>query len=496
MNTTASTASTASAASAASTASTASAASAASRTVLIVGAGPGGLTLAAALQRNGIRVKVFERNTLTLEKLGGSFALSSGRDWLDQIGFKDEFEKISTPLRFARVLNHEGEKVGEYRFDLPGVEQALNGHVMRGVARSELVNMLNDRLEAGVLQLGCELKSITESADGLVTAHLLEKQADGSFHPRTETGAIIIGADGINSKVRSLMYGPRAPRETNTAAYVVLKRDIKQEDFDFSNNDNQGLFSVTPEAGTKAGFVGYPSSPGTFECVYHYELPVSATAGCSSDSWSEGAYAGSAQRKKALEMLHNLPDPLGFIARQAEDHEIVHIGLHDRAHPELAWNIGRVGMIGDAAHAVLPTAGQGANSAIGDGAVLAKYLAAADLGSKGEVEAAFRKFEEERRAFGEQCVKQGRDMFESKLANYILPQIGPTMPNSKLSAYVRNLMIKFAHGVMQRCPKTIAKAIIADFKKGCGKADIGITDTANPTPQAIVEEALKGGSVR
>jgi len=443
----------------------------AKRTVLVVGAGPGGLTLANALQRKGVPVKLFDRARNPLGPIGGAFALQSGRDWLDQLGFKEELANRSTAMLFSRILDSKGDVIGEYDMDPPAVKEALNGSVMTAVTRNVLCNMLSERLAPDVLHSGFDLKQISENEDGTITAEFQVNKGDGHFQDHVEDGAVIIGADGIRSKVRDLMHGPRSPNDTGSAAWLLLKRGLlptSNPNFDFFSKENQGFFFIASEAGSNTGFAGYPASPGTFEFVSFYKLPADELM--PSDSWEEVAFGGAKNVERFLERARALPEPFGWLAQSAEASEIVHLGLRDRRNPELAWHLGRVGMLGDAVHAPLPSVGQGVNAAIGDACVLGKYLAAANLESDGDVQEVFRRYEEERRPFGIHIVKQGRQMW-GKLPNLLFPQ-SPETPDNEFEVMIRTWAIKSVELFNTLAPQVIADGLIKEFRAGCGKVDL------------------------
>lgn len=168
--------------------------------VLIVGAGPAGLTLALCLARRGVPVRIVERagalNT-------GGYVVSlqaNGWDVADRLGLLPALRRTALPA--ADSVYREGatgREVFRYRAD---VVHDLTGGKMLHVPRDGLVRLLAQALtEAGHEgpRFGCEVTGIHDGPEGVAV-----RFSDGT----SGTFDLVVGADGTHSKVRALAFGP------------------------------------------------------------------------------------------------------------------------------------------------------------------------------------------------------------------------------------------------------------------------------------------------
>ena len=332
----------------------------ADKTVLIIGGGPAGLTLANALQVKGVACKVFERNKKTFVKtVGAGFCLSHGRLWLESISeeIKKGISEITTPVPGIKVVERaEGEESAIGVYDMsksPKVEKGLRGPILAGCTRSSLMNMLHSKLKPGTVELGWECKDINENENGTMTVKFDVEEVDEagkkSKKSVSETGAVVVGADGMHSKVRQLMFGPKMLQVYDQGGWLLLQRDIPKSVVDFTKRENQFVRLVAPNIGDDIACVGYPTSPGDFELCIAYKI----SKGGNGHSWKNDRYASSLRKKEVLETMKKMPGNLGKIASLAESPEdLVHISLSDSsASLDLKeWHLGRVVIIGDAPH--------------------------------------------------------------------------------------------------------------------------------------------------
>lgn len=335
-----------------------------SRRVLIVGAGPGGLTAAVALRRVGIHATLFERAPRLGVAGAGIGVQSNAMRALMRLGIGDRLIEAGTEVREQEICDNSGTLL----LRLPQGEVAdAFGTPTISLLRSDVQLALVDALEEGVLQLGSECVGVEQAADG-VTAHF----ADG----RSERGALLIGADGARSVVRKHVYGDRnaGPRYSG----VTIWRGVVS------------LEGALPED-TARGYLG----PGQTFVMF----PV----GRQRIYWGMGKREpqGSAAPTEGVhrfltDQLGGFPPLARRIVEATPEAEIIRTEIFDRD-PEQTWIRGRVVLLGDAAHLTTPFVGQGAGISMEDSVRLAKELALTDgLQDQRMLDQALKLYEHER----------------------------------------------------------------------------------------------------
>ena len=221
------------------------------------------------------------------------------------------------------------------RFDAPLVV------VHRGLLQTILLAALDQH----VLRLGAECVGVVQDAVG-VTVRL----ADGS----TEQGDLVVGADGLHSQVRAALVGDGPPRYSGYTAWrgiVPLDRSLADRLRPGESWGRGCLFGVARLGGNQA---------------YWW---ASARTG-------EGAGGSPAEEKATVERRFGVwHDPIPELIDATLEQAIVRNGLYDRP-PLRSWSAGRVGLLGDAAHPMLASLGQGACQAIEDAAALGDAVGA------------------------------------------------------------------------------------------------------------------------
>ncbi|OAP60463.1 hypothetical protein AYL99_05465 [Fonsecaea erecta] len=332
--------------------------------VIIIGGGLGGPALALALQRHGISSKVFDlRDAAAFD--GGFVALApNALRALDRIGV---YERIRT----------QGWNYEEFRFlssrNLSRVATVLNGsearygykalRVSRGIVRQTLINVLRER----DIELHCNAKceQIRETERGTVVATF----ADG----RTEEADFLVGADGIHSRVRRHLDPSAVPTfsgQLGVGGSLARSKLFKpgQEDMYMPclilGKLNSFMFMPCTYTGDRVG------------CFATVE-----GADRSREEWAQ-LQSDEAALYKTLQSHHEnetWPD-IVHVASQNVDKSSLTLWPYYKV-PELSsWSSssGRVLVIGDAAHAMPPTGGQGAAMAFEDALTLADTLALVD----------------------------------------------------------------------------------------------------------------------
>ncbi len=305
--------------------------------ILVAGAGIGGLTLAVALQRKGFEVAVFER-VAELKPVGAGLVvqINAMRAFahlgLDQAVRRAGFEADSTAIRHWRGRTLTRTSVREFSTRL--------GQPTVCTHRARLHEALLGGLRPGTLTLGRAVDDWVERADGVdVTL------GDGSV----VRGDLLVGCDGLHSKVRAKMLGEGPLRYSGMTSWR----------------------GVCPIAGLDVNEVSETWGPGLrfgLVPIGHGELYWFATA-----NTAAGGVDGDV-RTELLNRFGGWHDPIARVLSATPVERIVRTDVNDRV-PVPNWVRGRVALLGDAAHPMTPNFGQGACQAIEDAVVLAEALA-------------------------------------------------------------------------------------------------------------------------
>ena len=385
--------------------------------VAIIGGGIGGLTAANALSRAGIEVAVYEA-AAELKEIGAGVALHpNAMKGLRAIGVEDDVRRVAGRSQWqvmrnwktGRVIGKTSRQQQVASFGIPGAT----------VHRADLLDVLAGALPASRVTLGRRCTQV--SPDGDVAA---ARFADGS-----EIEAdVIVGADGIHSPVRASMFGPDAPRFTGKICYrsVVRAEAVRGE-----RPSAEGAQWFGPH-GT---IVLYPlRGQELINVVCHYD----------DDGYRHESWIAECGREEVLGRYAGWHESLLRLFAAADTW--YKWALYDRD-PIPRWTRGRVTILGDAAHPMLPYLGQGACQAIEDGAVLATALS---------VEAAdpltgLARYERTRRPRASRVVLAAR---ERGLSNHL---------TSRWAAWQRDLLIAWRRRVNRRDPEGRGTAWLADY---------------------------------
>ncbi|EET49284.1 FAD-dependent monooxygenase [Thalassobium sp. R2A62] len=314
--------------------------------VLIAGAGIGGLTAGLALAQSGHQVDILER-TKVLSEVGAGLQLSpNAMHVMATLGLKSTLMDVGFQPENAVVLDYQ---TGEPRFELPLRDrmQAKYGAPYLNLHRADLQQtLLETALAAGAqVHLGVEAANFDQNTNEVRVADY--------------QGDLLIGADGIRSSIAAQMFGPQDPRFTGqiawrgtVAADAVPHGTIKPNATVWVGD---GLHIVT--------YLLRGMSQISFVAVEErYDWRA--------EDWEQQGDVAQFRARFA-----QAAEPLQTLFSAVEN---VHLwGLFDRpARP--SWVDGRVALLGDAAHPMLPFMAQGAAMAIEDAWVLADAISRFD----------------------------------------------------------------------------------------------------------------------
>ena len=336
--------------------------------IKIVGAGIGGLAAALGLQRAGFTVRVYEQAP-KLVQVGAGLSLSPTAafglrhlglgDVLDEFAFtpENQFIRHHADGRLLMLSNRGSALMNRFGERYYLIHRA---DLHQGLAAAVRAN------DSEAIQLDRRLLTLTRTA-----TEVQLQFADGS----TERADALIGADGQRSMIREALFGTDAPRFTG---YVAWRALIPAERLTGTRLD--------PQSGI---FIG----PGHMVNVYPVQRGASMNlvAFAERSAWTAEGWSIPSTVDELLTEFADWSGEVRTILRAIPEGQLFKWGLFDRE-PLTPWSLGRVTLLGDAAHPVLPFLGHGAVLAIEDAVVLARAFAASD-----EVPEAFSRYEDARR---------------------------------------------------------------------------------------------------
>lgn len=345
------------------------------RRAVIIGCGIAGPTLGIFLKRLGIDVVICERRPSEALDEGLFLGVApNGMNVLAELDLKRAVEAVSIPCRGFEFQNARGQVIGVIdRED----DEARFGARLQMIRRGDLHHVLTDAARAAGVEVhfGRALTGIDRTDPSTITARF----ADGN----SERGDILIGCDGIQSATRRLAL-PDAP-EPEYTGLLDFGGITSGSDVDLPVGVNVMVF------GRRAFFGAFKTPDGR---VWWFQ-------NCGEKRPEAALRDASALRSHVLALHRDDPRWIGEVIESTEQ-IIGPFPLNDILFMP-RWHDGRVCLVGDAAHATTPSAGQGASLALEDAMVLAQCVRDADA-----PERAFAAFERARRSRVQAIVKQSR----------------------------------------------------------------------------------------
>ncbi|GAB4189430.1 MAG: NAD(P)/FAD-dependent oxidoreductase [Roseiflexaceae bacterium] len=338
---------------------------------IVVGGGIGGMAAAIALRQAGIDAVVYER-AAELREVGAGLSLwPNAIRALDHLGAGAAVRAISAPqlgggiqTSAGRVLTHADDEVLARRLGGPTVI----------LHRAELLAVLADRLGHGLIHTGAELTNLAQDERG-VTAGF----ADG----RSARADLLIGADGLRSAVRRLLFDDRPPRYSGYTSWRGVVALPHTPDLLARAGELWGC-------GARFGLV--PMSGGRIYWFAVANTPAGQTDG------------PRGRKQDVLDLVRGWAEPVEAVVAATDEAAILRSDIYDRP-PLRHWVAGRVALLGDAAHPMTPNLGQGACQALEDAVELGRCLH-----TSGDVAVGLLAYQTRRRDRANAIVRQSRSV--------------------------------------------------------------------------------------
>jgi salicylate hydroxylase len=318
----------------------------------IVGAGIGGLTSAIALRAQGHTVTVYEQAGQFM-RVGADINLTPNAvRALDGLG-----DSVAQGIRSSgarptfRISRDWDTGLETSRLPMGDTAEQRYGAPQLTIHRADVLAVMAGAVPAECVVFSKRLRSLSQSDAGV---QLVFQDGQQALHD------VVLGADGIHSKVRTALFGEEQPRFTGVVSFraVVPTDKVRQV--------------PEIEAFTKWWGPNPQSQIVTFPLNRGRDTFIFATTG--QDSWHEESWTSPGDVNELRSFYRDYhPDARALL--DACD-SVLKSALYERE-PLPQWSVGRVTLLGDACHPMLPFMAQGAGMAIEDGVVAARCLAMA-----------------------------------------------------------------------------------------------------------------------
>lgn len=314
---------------------------------VVVGAGIGGLAAALALRAVGVDAVVYEQADALREVGAGIQLAPNATRVLHRLGLADALARVGVR---PEAIEHRRWEDGRVLLRQPLGEacERIFGAPYYHVYRPDLLDVLAGALPRDAIRLAHRCVAVAQDADAATLTF------DNGARVRAP---VVIGADGIHSTLRARLLGPESPRFSGCVAYRGLVPAERVAHLGLPRCSNGWL-------GPGRHFVHYFVGAGARRLNFVAIVPAG--------DWRIESWSATGEVADALAEFDGWhPTVRTIIAAADRTHRWA---LYDRE-PLDTWGAGRVALLGDAAHAMLPFMAQGACQAVEDAAVLARCLA-------------------------------------------------------------------------------------------------------------------------
>jgi 6-hydroxynicotinate 3-monooxygenase len=319
------------------------------KTIAIIGAGLGGLSVAGFLQRAGFPVTVYEQAP-AFSRIGAGIILSANAmKAFRRLGIEQDL--IETGIRPESYVSRawdSGETMYQIKFD--AASEARYGGPYINIHRGDLHGVLERVVTPGTIAFEHRLVGLDESREAVRL----------SFENGVRVEAdIVIGADGIRSRVRENLLGFEPPRFVGSVAQRAI--------FPTERLRGSGIADCTKWWGPDRHILPYFMTSRRDEIYVIGVIPAA--------QWDSGASSLPCSRDEMLESFAGFHVDLRRVLEVADDVSLWPI--YDRERND-RWSGGRIVLLGDACHPMRPFMAAGGAMAVEDGVILSRCLAACD----------------------------------------------------------------------------------------------------------------------
>jgi salicylate hydroxylase len=355
--------------------------------VLVIGAGIGGLAAACALRERGFEVEVYER-AAELGEVGAGLQLGPNAvKVLRALGIEQQLRPLAfEPTNIVSVAWDDAHL--RFREPLKAVATAQFGAPYLTAHRADVHALLLAKLPADTIHLQAQCTTALVRGDTAVAVFV---------GGRTVEADIVVGADGINSAVRDSLLGAQPARFTQQMAWrCIVPIDHVPTQIGPGQSVSIGRDEYVGWIGPDGHVICYPIRGGKLYNIF---------AGHVSEDWVEESWSVPSSVDELLAGYRGWNAAL--IEMLAHVEHCYKWGIRDRD-PLPRWTSGRVTLLGDAAHPMMPTLAQGAAITLEDAYALARNLAHHDDPADG-----LAAYEAERRPRASRVQLQAREQFRN-----------------------------------------------------------------------------------
>ncbi|MBX9426562.1 FAD-dependent monooxygenase [Streptomyces lateritius] len=312
------------------------------RRAIVVGAGIGGLTAAVALHRDGWQVTVLER-AADLAPVGAGIGLApNAQRALDVIGLGDRVRDLAAWQGDGGMRTPDGRWLA--RTNATAAAARFGGPLVL-LHRATLVEILASALPDGTVRTAAAA-ALVDPGDDHRPARLATPQGEAEAE-------LVVGADGIRSVTRQALFpGHQGTRYSGCTTWRVV---VPAPARPFAPHETWGAGRLW---GTQ------PLKDGR---IYAYAMATAPAGGRAPDD----------EKAELLRLFGDWHHPVPEILAAVDPAQVLRHDVHHLPDPLPAFHRGRVALLGDAAHAMMPSFGQGGNQAIEDAVVLAHHARSA-----------------------------------------------------------------------------------------------------------------------